>query len=290
MQVERLTQQPILSTTSHPAAGDNINGPSLVRVPEWVDQPLGRYYLYFAHHNGRCINMAYADSLTGPWQVLDGGVLSLQASGFRGHIASPDVHVDHRHQRMRMYFHGCDTDTDVDTPQHTRLSESINGVAFSTTTDNLGHSYWRVFEHDNAVYTLEMPGIIKRAESVSGPFQTGPALFSYRMRHSALAVRGNRLDVFYSNVGDNPESILHATVDITGDWQHWRAGPETVVLSPQGSHEGAGCAAVPSVRGMATVPVHQLRDPALFEENGQWYLLYSVAGEQGIGIARIIDF
>ena len=26
----------------------NINGPSLVRVPEWVENPLGKYYLYFA--------------------------------------------------------------------------------------------------------------------------------------------------------------------------------------------------------------------------------------------------
>ena len=30
----------------------NINGPSLVRVPEWVEDPLGKYYLYFAHHRG----------------------------------------------------------------------------------------------------------------------------------------------------------------------------------------------------------------------------------------------
>lgn len=25
--------------------GENINGPSLIRVPAWVKNPLGRYYL-----------------------------------------------------------------------------------------------------------------------------------------------------------------------------------------------------------------------------------------------------
>jgi hypothetical protein len=35
------------------------------------------------------------------------------------------------------------------------------------------------------------------------------------------------------------------------------------------------------------VPVNQLRDPALFEEDGQVYLLYSVAGERGIALARV---
>jgi hypothetical protein len=32
--------------------------------------------------------------------------------------------------------------------------------------------------------------------------------------------------------------------------------------------------------------VRQLRDPAIFEEDGRRYLLYSVAGEQGIAIGE----
>ena len=49
--------------------GTNINGPSLIQVPDWVPSPLGRYYLYFAHHQGKHIQMAYSDHLQGPWTV-----------------------------------------------------------------------------------------------------------------------------------------------------------------------------------------------------------------------------
>jgi hypothetical protein len=34
-------------------------------------------------------------------------------------------------------------------------------------------------------------------------------------------------------------------------------------------------------------PVNQLRDPAIFKENGKIYLLYAVAGEQGIAIGEL---
>ena len=88
--------------------GDNINGPSLIRVPDWIENPLGRYYLYFGHHKGRYIRLAYADDISGPWRIHSPGVLSLEDSYFAGHIASPDVHVDAENGRIRMYFHGVD--------------------------------------------------------------------------------------------------------------------------------------------------------------------------------------
>ena len=34
--------------------------------------------------------------------------------------------------------------------------------------------------------------------------------------------------------------------------------------------------------------MNQLRDPAIFEEDGRVYLLYAVAGEGGIGLPRCI--
>src|SRR6188508_47660 len=46
--LQRLPQNPIVTPSSSTTLGDNINGPSLIRVPFWIDKPLGRYYLYFS--------------------------------------------------------------------------------------------------------------------------------------------------------------------------------------------------------------------------------------------------
>jgi len=35
------------------------------------------------------------------------------------------------------------------------------------------------------------------------------------------------------------------------------------------------------------VPVNQLRDPTIYQENEETFLLYSVAGEGGIAIAKV---
>ena len=37
-----------------------------------------RYYLYFAHHKGSYIRLAYGDAVAGPWTVYEPGVLSLE--------------------------------------------------------------------------------------------------------------------------------------------------------------------------------------------------------------------
>ena len=108
MKVTRFPENPIIRPNMDARMGDNINGPSLIRVPDWVERPLGRYYLYFAHHDGRYIRLAYADDLHGPWQTYEPGVLPLAASHFRGHIASPDVHVDHEQRQIRLYYHGAE--------------------------------------------------------------------------------------------------------------------------------------------------------------------------------------
>jgi hypothetical protein len=65
-EVERLLDAPILTSESHESPGPNIHGPSLIRVPDWLPDPLGRYYLYFADHKGRSIRLAWANELTGP--------------------------------------------------------------------------------------------------------------------------------------------------------------------------------------------------------------------------------
>ncbi len=55
IRVHPLIDAPIIPTRGQlPSAEhhDNINGPSLIRVPSWVPSPPGAYYLYFADHKG----------------------------------------------------------------------------------------------------------------------------------------------------------------------------------------------------------------------------------------------
>ncbi len=123
VRAERFEENPLITVDSSPSLGDNVNGPSLIRVPDWVTNPLGRYYLYFAHHKGHHIRLAYADSIRGPWKIYEPGVLAVADTAFKRpvpepdpdvplylHVASPDVHIDDQNKRIVMFVHGRWTD------------------------------------------------------------------------------------------------------------------------------------------------------------------------------------
>jgi|SRR5581483_1747017 len=281
---ERLLERPIVSPGMDARMGHNINGPSLIRVPSWVQQPLGRYYLYFAHHHGLYIRLAYADHLLGPWTVYAPGVLPLADSGFHDHLASPDAHVDTQRLKITLYYHGV---VRGGQKQMTRVAQSPDGRNFVATGAELLDSYARVFKHGDWVYAITMPGTLSRSRTGLNHFERGPALLSPATRHCAVRVAGNTLQVFYSNRGDNPESILCSEVVLSGDWLSWRAGPPALILSPEKAYEGSGLPQVPSIAGWASQPVRQLRDPCIFCEDGETYLVYCVAGESGLALARI---
>jgi hypothetical protein len=290
MRALRFASNPIVRPQMDGRMGDNVNGPSLIRVPEWVKNPLGRYYLYFAHHDGHYIRLAFADRLEGPWRTHEAGVLSLKESRFAGHVASPDVHVDEREKRIRMYFHGSEVASGVPgAAQYTRVAVSSDGLRFEASAERLGRPYFRVFAWDGYTYALGMPGVFYRSRDGLTKFEEGPRLFGPNMRHTALKLDGNVLSVFYTDVGDNPESIKLATIELTPDWLAWKESKPVVVLQPEEPHEGADAPRVPSVRGLVHGPACQLRDPAIFREDARTYLLYSVAGENGIAIAELKD-
>jgi len=305
MKAQRCALHPIVHRELHPTLGDNINGPSLIRVPEWLPNPLGRYYLYFAHHKGRHIRLAYADHVQGPWKIHAPGVLPVDSSTCFDHVASPDVHVDNARRQIRMYFHGVAFDKDQPTDGHerlfgdasrwignqrTKLALSSDGLQFTALPQALGASYFRAFEWNGRVHALAMPGVFYRSNDggVSG-FEPGPILFDASFRHCAVQVQEHLLHVFFTRVGDTPERILHTTVDLRPDWRQWSIGEITTVLQPQLAWEGAELDATPSARGPVFGPARQLRDPALFVEDSRRYLLYAAAGEQAIGLAALLD-
>lgn len=301
------TDGPIIRPNMDRRMGDNINGPSLIRAPQWLPNRLGEFYLYFADHKGSYIRLAAADHLLGPWNMHEPGALQLAQTAFpksgaefdptlgtarkRGHvyphIASPDAIVDGQSRQIRLYFHG----QLYDGRQVSRVATSNDGVNFEAGEEILSTSYLRMVHLDDVEepgwYGMSMPGIIYRSDDGLGGFEQGPQLFADTMRHCALLRRDDTLWVFWSNAGDAPERIFVSPIELSGDWRSWTAGEHREVLRPVYDWEGANLPIAPSVRGFAPEPVHELRDPAIFEDNGNAYLLYTVQGERGIAIAQL---
>ena len=299
--VKRLGNGPIITPDLDQRMGGNIQGPSLIKVPDWVENPLGEYYLYFADHRGEYIRMAYAESVTGPWTVYSPGTLKLEDSYFPAtcppcslapgqnaalyaHIASPDVHVREDLQQIVMYVHGRGVGR-----QFTRHAVSNDGINFEGREEDLGRAYFRVIEHDGYFYAMSMPGNLYRSRDGLSNFEEGPNFFTPAMRHSALLIRDNQLYVFFTNRSDSPDRIFLSTIDLSGDWINWTATEPVEVLRPETEWEGSDLPIEPSRGGYIDVRVNQLRDPAIYQEDNKTYLLYAVAGESGIAIAEL-DF
>ena len=73
--VTRLTDGPLIAESLfgrseiaglEPDALANINGPSLLRMPDWAPGRRGAYHLYFAHHKGRAGRSAFLMPTTLP--------------------------------------------------------------------------------------------------------------------------------------------------------------------------------------------------------------------------------
>ncbi len=312
----RLGDGPIITPDLDPSIGRNIQGPSLIRVPEWVADTLGQYYLYFADHKGSYIRLAYADDLLGPWQIHVPGSLRIEESHFpteppevteeqaaafrerleaaglshdvlqemtKPHIASPDVHIDDEAKRIVMYFHG------LEGPglQVTRVATSGDGIRFEAQPQIIGRSYVRAFAHGGMTYAMAMPGQFYRSADGFTDFEEGPLLFNRDMRHAALLVRDETLFVFWTQVGHVPERILLSTIPIADDWTIWKDSEPVEILRPELPWEGADAPLEPSVRSTAYGHVNQLRDPAIYVEGDRTFLLYAVAGESGIALAEL---
>lgn len=149
IKVKRLINNPIIYPEMDDTLGHNINGPSLIHTPNWIDSPLGSYYLYFASHKGSYIYLAYAENLEGTWHIYEKGTLQLEESLFsttpsirvpkftkeavkhgsdenKPHVGSPDVHIHEDTKEIRMYYHGLQSDG----YQTSRVARSKDGIHF----------------------------------------------------------------------------------------------------------------------------------------------------------------
>lgn len=310
----RLTNEPIIHAALDPRIGVNIQGPSLIRVPDWVKAPLGRYYLYFADHKGRFIRLAFADELSGPWSIHAQGSLQLENSHFptepiqpseqsvetnsvspgqllhsreyegsTPHIASPDVHVNHDERRIYMYYHGLLSYAN----QKTRVATSDDGINFVAEQPVLCRTYLRVVPFQDSLLGMVMPGVLYRLKHARGPFEAGQQLFTSNARHHALLTNENRLFIFWTEVGEAPEHVKVSVIENVGSTDSFEVKHLGPLLKPERDWEGASAPNEPSVRSVAYGCVNQLRDPCVFVEDGRVFLLYAGGGESAIGIAEL---
>lgn len=327
--------------------GENINGPSAIRIPDWISpenraDPTAKYYLYFAHHGGEYIRMAWAADIEGPWHLYNvgtgiplgnRGVLDLGDNVINldngivipnNHLASPDAIVDNENQRIILYFHsGSSTyvnGTEVDA-QLSYVSYSPYGLEFYDNIQPviLGPSYFRVFEYEDNMYALTNDGTPYKAPDVNAPWAP-PAGFDFtnrlwdkhsnnpfqaditgidgissdelRVRHTAVRLVDDELQVFYSRRGDLLENIQMSTIDLSvGDWSQWDATyPPYQILQSTPGWEGGDLTPAPSETSSAPEDVNQLRDPYVLEDSdGSLYLFYTGRGEDAIGLAQLFE-
>jgi hypothetical protein len=300
----RLLDEPLISPDTHHSVGTNINGPCVVRVPDWVTDPLGRFYMYFAHHTGRFIRLAFSDALTGPWQVHDVPPLDVSATGFaqsevawrdtrgetileQAHIASPDVHVETASQQFVMLFHGLHQDG----RQCTRLAVSRDGLSFDASEydRDVAPPYLRLCKAGARYIGIAWGGEVFASDTLEGPFEKGPPYLERPNgpdlipRHPALVMRNDVLHCFYTLIGDCPERIWHIPIRPSGTWGGWECGAPRLVVQPECAWEGAQLPSTASAIGAARGFENALRDPFVFED----HLFYAGGGESGIGVARI---
>lgn len=273
IKVRRFKSNPIIYPDLDPSIGSNIAGPSLIRVPSWSVNPLGKYYLYFAGHKGKFIRLAYTNQLEGPWEIYKKGSLHIEESHFPTeppeekirsdirdenvpHIASPDVHVNEYTKEFRMYFHGLESKG----RQLTRYALSTDGIHFKTNPEVLIPPYLRVFYFNGFYYGMCMPGMFYRSLNSLHHFERGPRIFPVTMRHSALRISDKTLQVFWTNVGDSPERILLSCINLAEDWSSWKPSAPIEVMRPVKDWEGGNFDTIPSERGPIYDKVCQLRN------------------------------
>ena len=300
----------------------NINGPSVIRVPDWIPpekraDPSAVYYLYFAHHQGKYIKLAWAKHIEGPYTVFNPGkgVLHIAdlTGSLEGHVASPDVHLDVKRRQVSMYLHVSKRFGG----QRTIVAVSNFGLSFKSPNSwkvRLGSFYFRTFEYKGDLYAIANSGVIWKARNPEDPWNPDangdgkpdldleeeyhhlwinidnrlslPQAPKERLRHSALRLRGDLLDIWTSPKRSARERILHGTIDLTvpGGAEAWTLANVRDVLEPEMLWEGVDLPLKKSAMHSQT-GVRQLRDPYVFTDiDGKSYLFYSGRGEEGIGI------
>ncbi len=220
--------------------------------------------------------------------------------------------IDDAKKEIVLFYHGQIVSNGEKLGQRSGTAVSTDGLHFSPLNQIVGAAYLRVFKHGNLWYSLAGSGALGESDDLHKPFKpvadiigddiadslypkdlTGPRKPTkgkerFSIRHVGTDTDGNRLIIYFSCVGQMPEHIMATVVDMSGPAASWKAKEGTLdVLRPELPWEGASVSAAHSVGGKSLELENSLRDPAVFREAGQTWLIYAAAGEHGMGIVKI---
>lgn len=211
--------QDMFSAINRSIEGDNMNGPSLIRIPNWVNNPIGKYYLYFSHHRGRYIRIAYSQNVTGPYSLLSGGAV-INISTPVSHLASPDVHINHPAKTITMYFHTLDKTSIYG--QLTQAFISYDGIHFQPHSSDIARYYFRRFQVLRDIFAIAPSNMGRDFTLLHRPGRSESYRVSSNRTFFPLArhvfphpVRFNAIVALYSVLFDAPERIYCSRVNIT---------------------------------------------------------------------------
>ena len=183
---------PLINGSTRGVAWRNIVGPSVIKSPAWLptgNLP-GRYLMYFASHAGEHMRVAYADAPAGPWTIHPAHILPVRSVPHcRGHIASPDVHIEAAKRTIGMYFH-CHP-AGQGGKQWTYLAHSSDGIDFrpEQPATAVKDFYFRRFRLNGSIYAIAKQnndgGVLYRSPDGGATFRKQPGVLP-NMRHAAV--------------------------------------------------------------------------------------------------------
>lgn len=119
---------------------DQLVHPTLIKMEGRVQNPLGKYYLYYAPHAHIAMSMAYADSIVGPWREYPNNPVIEGPS-------APDIRWIEDKGKFYMWGHRKNSQTELwtsdDGIHFEHRGVSITGAAIGTRNA----TYTRVYEY-----------------------------------------------------------------------------------------------------------------------------------------------
>jgi len=278
---------------------DNINGPVCLKTPDFIKNPVGKYLLYFAHHGGEFIRIAYSEEIFSGWKFLCHKINTVgEGKNFHDHVASPDIFIDSIENNIYMFFHSR---IQGSRKQETFLSKSKDGINFTFVEENVNLPfYFRHVVNENRTLAVTKGGnlYINSISPISNAWRALNNVYSGEsnkevmhnkagsIRHASLIYYLKILIMFYTKIGDSPERIYAAKI-VENKNGLWLASNELEITRPEFNFEGSNLKAEASISGPSLQEENALRDPYVMWDGKDHFLFYACAGESGIAVGKL---